>query len=539
MAVPQERLDPGPLTVHGDTAAYASLLTPEALAFLADLHQRFDARRRELLAARAERQARWDAGALPDFRADTQAIREGDWQVAPVPAALRDRRVEITGPVERKMIINALNSGAKVFMADFEDSSTPTLANQLDGQQNLIDAVAGSIAYRSPDGRDYKLGANPAVLVVRPRGWHLPERHFEVDGEPMAGALVDFGLFAFHNASALQARDRGPYFYLPKLEAMEEAALWDDVMAHAESQLGLPRGCMKATVLIETLPAAFQMDEILHALRERVVGLNCGRWDYIFSYLKTLRGHHDRLLPERGQVQMTVPFLKAYSELLIKTCHRRGAFAMGGMAAQIPIKGDDAANEAALEKVRADKLREVHAGHDGTWVAHPALVPVAQAIFDRYMPEPNQLHVLREDVHVTRDELLAPACGTITRAGFDNNVEVALRYTAAWLEGLGCVPIHHLMEDAATAEIARAQLWQWLHYAGDVVSDCVPLEFPDGAPIDMALFDQALAAHTHRLRESTHPGARRAEDAARLLSELTHAEQLGAFLTLPAYAQLA
>jgi len=540
MAVPKERLDPDQLTVHGDAAAYGALLTPQALAFLTELHRRFEGQRRALLAARLERQARWDAGALPDFRADTRAIREGTWQVAPVPAALCDRRVEITGPVERKMIINALNSGAKVFMADFEDSSTPTLANQLDGQLNLIDAVAGTIAFRSPEGREYKLGPNPAVLVVRPRGWHLPERHFEVDGEPMAGALVDFGLFAFHNAHALQARDRGPYFYLPKLEAMEEAALWDAVMAHAESELGLPRGCMKATVLIETLPAAFQMDEILHALRERIVGLNCGRWDYIFSYLKTLRGHRDRLLPERGQVQMTVPFLTAYSELLIKTCHRRGAFAMGGMAAQIPIKGDEAANEAALEKVRADKLREVHAGHDGTWVAHPALVPVAQAIFDRDMPGPNQLGVLREDVEVTRDQLLAAPCGTVTRAGFDNNVEVALRYTAAWLDGLGCVPIHHLMEDAATAEIARAQLWQWLHYASATTSsDCVPLEFADGAPIDMALFDQALAAHTHRLRESAHPGANRADAAAALLTELTHADQLGAFLTLPAYAQLA
>jgi len=541
MAVPQERLDPGPLTLHGDTAAYGALLTPDALAFLSDLHRRFDGQRQALLAARAERQAAWDAGALPDFRADTRALRESDWQVAPIPPALRDRRVEITGPVERKMIINALNSGAKVFMADFEDSSAPTLANQLDGQQNLIDAVAGTIAWHSPDGREYQLGADPAVLVVRPRGWHLPESHFAVDGEPMAGALVDFGLFVFHNARALQARDRGPYFYLPKLEAMEEAALWDAVMAHAESQLDLPRGCMKATVLIETLPAAFQMDEILHALRERVVGLNCGRWDYIFSYLKTLRGHRDRLLPERGQVQMTVPFLKAYSELLIQTCHRRGAFAMGGMAAQIPIKGDAAANEAALEKVRADKLREVQAGHDGTWVAHPALVPVAQEIFDRYMPGPNQLDVLREDVKVSRCQLLAAPCGTISRAGFDNNVEVALRYTAAWLDGLGCVPIHHLMEDAATAEIARAQLWQWLHYAAEDGgrNDCVPLEFADGAPINMALFDQALAAHTHRLHESDHPGAARADAAAALLDQLTHAEQLGAFLTLPAYAQLA
>jgi malate synthase len=532
MAVPQERLAHQPVRIQGRTGpGHESILTPDALAFLAELHRRFDARRRTLLAARRERQARYDAGELPDFRADTAAIREGDWTVARIPAALQDRRVEITGPVDRKMIINALNSGAKVFMADFEDSSAPTLANQLDGQINLRDAVDGTIGYTSPEGKTYRVGHTPAVLVVRPRGWHLPERHLTVDGEPMSGALVDFGLFAFHNARALQARDRGPYFYLPKLEAMEEAALWNEVMTAAEDALGLPPNCMKATVLIETLPAVFQMHEILHALRERAVGLNCGRWDYIFSYLKTFRAHRDRLLPERGQVQMTVPFLKAYSELLIQTCHRRGAFAMGGMAAQIPIKGDEAANEAAMEKVRADKLREVQAGHDGTWVAHPALVPVAKEIFDKYMPSPNQLNVARADVKVTRDQLIAPCPGTISRAGFDNNVEVALRYTAAWLDGLGCVPIHHLMEDAATAEIARAQLWQWLHHGG--------VEFPDHAPIDFALFDQALAAHTHRLRASTHPGAARADEAAALLSALTHAEQLGDFLTLPAYDRLA
>jgi malate synthase len=368
------------------------------------------------------------------------------------------------------------------------------------------------------------------VLIVRPRGWHLPERHLIVDGAPMSGALVDFGLFAFHNAQELNKRERGPYFYLPKLEAMEEAALWNDVMSLAEQELDLPADSIKATVLIETLPAVFQMHEILHALRGRAVGLNCGRWDYIFSYLKTFRAHRDRLLPERGQVQMTVPFLKAYSELLIQTCHRRGAFAMGGMAAQIPIKGDEAANNAAMEKVRADKLREVQAGHDGTWVAHPALVAVAREIFDKYMPSPNQLNVERTDVNVTRDQLIAPCAGSISRAGFDNNVDVALRYTAAWLEGLGCVPIHHLMEDAATAEIARSQLWQWLHHGG--------VEFTDHAPVNFALFDQALAAHTHKLRDSDLPGARRADDAARLLTELTHAEQLGDFLTLPAYVQL-
>ncbi|URL58331.1 malate synthase A [Luteibacter flocculans] len=531
MAVPQSAIDRHPDVKFGDSRShYDDILTPAAIAFVADLHRRFDARRLQLLAERTARQQRYDAGDLPDFRADTVEIREGDWTVGPIPAALRDRRVEITGPVERKMIINALNSGAKVFMADFEDSSAPTWANQMDGQRNLRDAVDGSIEFTSPEGKHYQVGDNPAVLVVRPRGWHLPERHAEVDGDVVAGAFVDFGLFAFHNAKRLQERDRGPYFYLPKLQSMEEAALWNDVMTHAEGALGLPRASMKATVLIETLPAVFQMHEILHALRERVVGLNCGRWDYIFSYLKTFRAHADRLLPERGQVAMTVPFLKAYSELLIQTCHRRGAFAMGGMAAQIPIRGDEAANEAAMVKVRADKLREVTAGHDGTWVAHPALVPIAQAVFDEHMPTPNQLHVTRDDVRVTRDALIAPAIGTITRQGFDNNVEVCLRYTAAWLDGMGCVPIHHLMEDAATAEIARSQLWQWLHHG--------PLEFSDHAPITGALFDHALASHCHRLKESQHPGARRAEEAAALIAALTHAEELRDFLTLPAYEHL-
>ncbi len=531
MAVPSEKFVSQPAQIHAATTGYEDILTPDALAFLARLHRLVEPRRQQLLQARRQRQARYDAGVLPDFRVDTKAIRESDWTVAPIPAALQDRRVEITGPVERKMIINALNSGAKVFMADFEDSSAPSFANQLDGQINLRDAVNGTLTFRSPEGKDYRIGANPAVLVIRPRGWHLPERHVTVDGETMAGALVDFGLFAFHNARALHARDLGPYFYLPKLEAMEEAALWNEAMAMAEDELDLPIGTMKATVLIETLPAVFQMHEILHALRGRAVGLNCGRWDYIFSYLKTLRRHRDRLLPERGQVVMTVPFLKAYSELLIQTCHRRSAFAMGGMAAQIPIKGDEDANEKAMAKVRADKLREVQAGHDGTWVAHPALVSVAKDIFDRHMPSPNQLHVKREDVDVGRDALISPCGGTISRAGFDNNVEVALRYTAAWLEGLGCVPIHHLMEDAATAEIARAQLWQWVHHGS--------LEFPDHAPIDFALFDHALATHTHRLRESNLPGASRADDAAHLLATLTHADQLGDFLTLPAYEKLA
>ena len=510
--------------------ARGALLQPDALAFLTHLHRRFEPTRRALLARRLQRQQAFDAGALPDFLAETRAVRESDWRVAPIPAVLQDRRVEITGPVERKMIINALNSGAQVFMADFEDSTAPTFANLLDGQLNLRDAIAGTIDHVSPQGRHYRVGADPAVLMVRPRGWHLPERHVEVDGEPLAGALFDFGLFAFHNARALHVRGRGPYFYLPKLESHHEAALWDEVMAHAEQALDLPQGSMKATVLIETLPAVFEMDEILHALRTRITGLNCGRWDYIFSYIKTLRAHADRVLPERGQVLMTVPFLKAYSELLVRTCHRRGAFAMGGMAAQIPISHDAAANEAALAKVRADKLREVRAGHDGTWVAHPALVPVARAVFDEHMPTPNQLHVARADVVAERDALLAPSAGSITHAGFAANVGICLRYLAAWLDGQGCVPIHHLMEDAATAEISRAQLWQWLHHDG--------IAFDDGTPVDYASFDTALAAARRELAATPVPGQAQVGAAADLLDQLTHAPALAEFLTLAAYPSL-
>jgi malate synthase len=507
------------------------ILAASAQALLADLHRRFELRRQSLLAERAKLQARWDAGELPDFRVDTRRIRETDWTVAPIPAALLDRRVEITGPVDRKMVINALNSGANVFMADFEDSTAPAWNNLLDGQVNLRDAVAGTIIFRNDGGREYRLNDATAVLKVRPRGWHLPENHVRIDGEPISGALFDFALFAFHNARALAAKDRGPYFYLPKLQSMEEAVLWNDAMEHVERALGLAAGTFKVTVLIETLPAAFQMEEILYALRRRAVGLNCGRWDYIFSYLKTLRAHVGHVLPDRGQVAMTVPFLRNYSQYLVKVCHRRGAFAMGGMAAQVPIKGDDAANDAALAKVRADKLREVTDGHDGTWVAHPALVPVAREVFDAHMPTPNQLHVQREDVQVTRDALLAPCGGTITQTGFDNNIDVALRYLAAWLDGQGCVPIHHLMEDAATAEIARTQLWQWLHHEGG-------LTFDDGAPINLARFEQALAAHAHTLATGTQPGAAKAEAAARLLGELVRADTLADFLTLPAYTQL-
>ncbi len=529
-AVPETARTRTRLGFEPDTAT-RSVLTDEAVDLLVELHQRFDLRRQALLEARRQRQQRFDAGELPDFLAETSLIRAGDWKVAPIPAALQDRRVEITGPVDRKMIINALNSGARVFMADFEDSSSPTWDALIQGQINLRDAGRGSIDFSSPEGKHYALkpGAR-ATLMVRPRGWHLDEKHLLVDDQPLAGAFLDFGLYAFHNAQLLAKEDRGPYFYLPKLQSHLEAQLWDEVMAFTEVRLGLPIGTMKATVLIETLPAAFEMDEILYALRSRIVGLNCGRWDYIFSYIKTFRAHPGRVLPERAQVSMSSPFLKAYAELLIRTCHHRGAFAMGGMAAQIPIARDPAANEAAMAKVRADKLREVKAGHDGTWVAHPGLIPIAQAIFDEHMPGPNQLHVMRADVEVTRDQLITPSTGSISRAGFLNNIDVCVRYVAAWLDGLGCVPIHDLMEDAATAEISRAQLWQWLHVGG--------LELDDGTALDFALFEQSLAAINTRVDRTGLPGEARFDEAARLLGEWTRSDQLIEFLTLPCYELL-
>jgi malate synthase len=546
MAPSSDPADAVELTATAD--GQAQLLTPAAAAFLAGLHRRFEPARQARLAARRERQARFDAGELPDFRLDTAAIRDSDWQVAPLPQALQDRRVEITGPVDPKTVINALNSGASCFMADFEDSTAPTWQNLLTGQRALREAVAGTLEWTAPDGaKRYSLvpPAGRAVLLVRPRGWHLDEKHVLVDGEAMSASLFDLGLFAFHNATALAAADRGPYLYLPKLECMEEAALWDEVLAHVEAGLALPTGQIKVTVLIETLPAAFEMDEILHALRGRIAGLNCGRWDYIFSYIKTLRAHPDRVLPERGQVTMDQPFLRAYSELLIQTCHRRGAHAMGGMAAQIPIRGDDAANDAALAKVRADKLREVRAGHDGTWVAHPALIGLARAVFDERMPGAHQHHVRREDVCVGPADLLRPAIGTVTRAGFDNNVEVCVRYLAAWLDGNGCVPIHWLMEDAATAEIARAQLWQWLHFpriardAGLAGEAAGPLHLADGEPIDFALLERALIGLPARLADSTQlPGASRINEAIGMLDRLCHAGTLEEFLTLPAYRRL-
>ena len=522
----------GEIEVRGQIAGQDMLLTPAALAFLAGLHRRFEGERQDLLAARRRRQAAFDAGVLPDFRADTAAIRAGDWRVAQIPAALLDRRVEITGPVDPKMVINALNSGANCYMADFEDSTAPTWANLVEGQRALREAVIGTLDFVSEAGKHYALKpeAERAVLIVRPRGWHLDEKHLLVGGERLSASLFDMGLYCFHNAAALAARDRGPYCYLPKLQSMEEAALWERVLAHVETGLGLVPQSIKATVLVETLPAAFEMDEILHALKGRIAGLNCGRWDYIFSCIKTLRAHRDRVLPERAQVTMLQPFLKAYSELLVRTCHRRGAHAMGGMAAQIPIANDAQANEAALARVRADKLREVQAGHDGTWVAHPALIPLAREVFDAHMPGPHQHAVLREDVSVAGDDLLAPLRGTISRAGFDNNVEVCVRYLAAWLDGNGCVAIHHLMEDAATAEIARAQLWQWIHHDG--------LQLDDGTLIDGVLFQRVLLNLPSRLAGEAMPGAGRVREAIDLLETLTESATLADFLTLPAYERI-
>src|SRR6266481_7841416 len=475
----------------------SQILNPGAREFLTQLARKFEGRRQQLLERRQIRQQEIDAGQLPDFLPETAAIREGDWTVAPIPGDLLDRRVEITGPVDRKMIINALNSGASVFMADFEDSNSPTWQNNLEGQANLRDAVRGSIGYVSPDGRRYDLNPQVATLLVRPRGWHLNERHFQVDGKPISGSLFDFGLYFFHNAAESIRKGTGPYFYLPKMESHLEARLWNDVFTFSEARLGIPHGTIRATVLIETILAAFQMDEILHELREHSAGLNCGRWDYIFSFIKKFRHRPDFVLPDRAQVTMERHFLKAYVDLLIKTCHRRGIHAMGGMAAQIPIKNDPEANEKALEKVRQDKLREVKAGHDGTWVAHPGLVSIAKEIFDRYMPQPNQIARKRQDVHVSASDLLVVPEGTITEAGLRQNLNVGIGYIEAWLRGIGCVPLYHLMEDAATAEISRAQVWQWIRHRP---------KLEDGRTIDVALCRALLEEELIRLRANAAAG---------------------------------
>ncbi len=507
------------------------VLTPDALKFIVELQRRFNSRRVELLAARAERQKRLDAGEKPDFLPETRGIREAEWTVAAIPKDLQDRRVEITGPVDRKMIINALNSGAKVFMADFEDSNTPTWANQMEGQVNLMDAVRRTITFSDPSsGKSYKLNERTAVLFVRPRGWHLEERHVLVDGQAMSGSLFDFGLHFFHNVKALLDSGSGPYFYLPKMESHKEAQLWNDIFVFAQDAVGIPQGSIRATVLIETILAAFEMDEILYELRAHSAGLNCGRWDYIFSFIKKFSNDARAVLPDRAQVTMTTHFLRSYSKLLIRTCHRRNIHAMGGMAAFIPIKSDPVANEKAIAQVRADKEREAGDGHDGTWVAHPGLVPVAMEIFDRLMPGPNQIAKKLEDFRATAADLLMVPQGTITDAGLRQNIAVGLGYLEAWLRGIGCVPLFNLMEDAATAEISRAQLWQWIHQGA---------QLQDGRKIDVALCDRVINEELAKAKPSGDAVRAAAfEKSAQLMRELIRSPKFVEFLTVPAYNQI-
>ncbi len=521
-----------PLRVLGPSLPGSEgVLTPEALAFVAGLVRAFGARREALLGRRREVQARLDAGERFDFLPETAGVRAGAWRVAPLPSDLLDRRVEITGPVDRKMVINALNSGANVFMADFEDATSPTWENVVLGQKNLTDAIARKIGYTEPStGKSYELGPVTATLFVRPRGWHLLEKHVELDGEPISGSLFDFGLFFFHNAKALMAKGTGPYFYLPKMESHLEARLWNDVFVHAQRALGVPQGTIKATVLIETLPAAFEMDEILYELREHSAGLNCGRWDYIFSFIKKLRNDLAFLLPDRGQITMDKGFLRAYSALLIQTCHRRGVHAMGGMAAQIPNKADPEANRVAFEKVHADKLREVTSGHDGTWVAHPGLVPVAREIFDALMTGPNQIDKQIEGMTITRTELLSVPEGTTTEAGLRHNIKVGVQYLEAWLRGMGCVPLYGLMEDAATAEISRAQIWQQLRHEAVI----------GGEKLTRArllrLVDEEMEKLRSALGERFEQG--RFAEARGLFEQVACAPEFEDFLTVPAYEHI-
>ena len=512
---------------------YEKIMSAEAVAFLAGLERKFGPERKRLLRLRAETQARLDAGWRPDFPAETKSIREADWTVAPLPKDLLDRRVEITGPVDRKMVINALNCGANVYMADFEDANTPSWDNLIEGQINLIDAVRRTIAFDDPESKKhYTLNPKTATLLVRPRGWHLPEAHVLIDGEAMSGALFDFGLYFFHNAKELLARGSGPYFYLPKLENRFEAKLWNDVFLHAQKALGLPKGAIKATVLIESILAAFEMDEILHELRDHSAGLNCGRWDYIYSFIKKFAEDPKAVMPDRGQVTMTAHFLRSYSQLLIQICHRRNVHAMGGMAAQIPIRDNPEANAKAMDRVRADKLREAGDGHDGTWVAHPGLVGIAKEIFDQQMPGANQIARKRQDVHVNAADLLKVPEGTITEAGLRQNLNVGVGYLEAWLRGMGCVPLYYLMEDAATAEISRAQIWQWIRHQAKLA---------DGRVIDRALCRKLLDEELRKLASLAGPDAYakgRYKDAAKIFDELIEAEHFPEFLTIPAYEQL-
>src|SRR6266513_240685 len=516
------------------TPAFSEILTPAALAFVVKLQRHFGTRRKQCLEHRQERQSRLDQGEGLDFLPETKQIREGDWKCATIPSDIQDRRVEITGPTDRKMVINALNSGAKIFMADFEDANAPTWRNMVEGQINLRDAIRGTINFTNPEGKKYKLNEQVAVLMPRPRGWHLLEKHVLIDGEPIAGGLFDFGLFFYHNAQELIARGSGPYFYLPKMESHLEASIWNDVFQLAQKELGIPYGTIRATVLIETIPAAFEMDEILYELRNHSAGLNCGRWDYIFSCIKRFRNKPDFVLADRALITMTTHFMRSYSLLCIKTCHRRNTFAMGGMAAQIPVKNDPKANEDAFAKVRADKEREATDGHDGTWVAHPGMVQLAIDAFNRLMPTPNQIARKREDVNVSAKDLLdfGPS-EPITEQGLRVNVNVGVQYLEAWLHGRGAVPIFNLMEDAATAEISRAQVWQWIRHPRGVLTD--------GRKVTKELFRSVLDEELGKIKATV--GTARFEkgkfDTAReLFDKITTDDQFVEFLTLPGYDKL-
>ncbi|MEM1002410.1 MAG: malate synthase A [Bacteroidota bacterium] len=512
---------------------YKSILTKEALAFLLELHENFNDRRLELLELRAAEQAYFDAGHFPVFPKETKGIRKGEWVAAPIPEDLMDRRVEITGPVDRKMVINALNSGAKTFMADFEDSNAPSFDNCMNGQQNLLEANLGTIRLEDTTrGKVYELKEETAVLLVRPRGLHLNEKHILFEGKEMSGSLVDFGLYVFHNTHALLERGTAPYFYLPKLEHYLEARWWNEVFEFAQDYLNVNNGTFKATLLIETITASFQLDEFIYELKDHIVGLNCGRWDYIFSYIKKFRNHNGFVVPNRDQVTMTTPFMAAYSNYVIQRCHKRGIHAMGGMAAQIPIKNNSAANEQALEKVRVDKEREAKNGHDGTWVAHPALVEVAMKEFDKYMPTPNQIFKKREDVCVTEEDLVEIPKGTVTEEGVRKNINVGILYMEAWLRGYGAVALYNLMEDAATAEISRTQVWQWLHNE-------VALE--DGRVFNMELFEAIFYDEVEKL--ITEIGEDKIEKtkfplAIGLFKKLVVQEEFEEFLTLSGYENL-
>ncbi len=514
---------------------FGEVLTPDALRFVAELQREFGETRSLLLRARAERQERLDAGELPDFLPETEDVRAGDWTIAPVPGDLQDRRVEITGPTDRKMVINALNSGARTLMADFEDSLSPTWRNVVEGQVNLVDAIERTIELEGPDGKEYRLNDEVATLLVRPRGWHLHEKHVLVDGAPVSGSLFDFGLYLFHNARRLLERGTGPYLYLPKLESHHEARLWNEVFLHAQDELGLPRGTIKATVLIETILAAFEMDEILYELREHSAGLNAGRWDFMFSIIKKFRHRREFVLPDRNQVTMTAPFMRAYTELLVKTCHRRGAHAMGGMAAFVPSRKTPEINEAALAKVRDDKRREAGDGFDGTWVAHPDTVSTAMAEFDEVLAErSNQIERRRDEVDVAARELLAveDTPGAATEEGLRNDVSVGIQYLSHWLLGSGAAAIFNLMEDAATAEIARSQVWQWVRHA-------VRLE--DGPQVTPALVRATIDEELDKIREDV--GERvfsksRPDEARALFEQVALGDELAEFLTVPAYEHL-